>query len=123
MSILSGLSFTMIIDLLGTFAFAESGIRLASGQDIDWLGAYIIGLVTAIGGGTTRDLLLGVTPFWMENPQYFITTGVALLTTLLFRDKLFRWGNTLFLFDAIGLGLFTVIGISKSLDAGFPVWV
>ncbi len=123
MSILSGLSFTMIIDLLGTFAFAVSGIRLASGKDIDWFGAYIIGLVTAIGGGTTRDLLLDVTPFWMENPHYFITTGVALLATLLFRDKLFRWGNTLFLFDTIGLGLFTVIGISKSLDAGFPIWV
>src|SRR5690606_24224164 len=45
------------------------------------------------------------------------------LATLLFRDKLFRWGNTLFLFDTIGLGLFTVIGISKSLDAGFPIWV
>ena len=123
MSILSGLSFTMIIDLLGTFAFAVSGIRLASGKDIDWFGAYIIGLVTAIGGGTTRDLLLDVTPFWMENPHYFITTEVALLATLLFRDKLFRWGNTLFLFDTIGLGLFTVIGISKSLDAGFPIWV
>lgn len=117
------INFTTVIDLLGTFAFAISGIRLASGKQIDWFGAYIIGLVTAIGGGTTRDLLLDVTPFWMEDGKYFLTTGVALLATLLFKDKLFRWGNTLFLFDSIGLGLFTIVGISKSLEAGLPFWV
>jgi uncharacterized membrane protein YeiH len=117
------LNFTIVLDLLGTFAFAISGIRLASGKHIDWFGAYIIGLVTAIGGGTTRDLLLDVTPFWMLNGSYFITTGVALLATLLFKDKILRWANTLFLFDAIGLGLFTIVGISKSVEAGLPFWV
>lgn len=114
---------TTILDLIGTFAFAISGIRLASGKDIDWFGAYIVGLVTAIGGGTTRDLLLDVTPFWMLDSKYFITTAVALLVTLLFKNKLFRWGNTLFLFDAIGLGLFTIVGISTGLEAGLPFWV
>lgn len=114
---------TTILDLTGTFVFAISGIRLASGKQIDWFGAYIIGLVTAIGGGTARDLLLGVTPFWMLNGTYFLTTGVALLATLLLKDKIFRWRNTLFLFDAIGLGLFTIVGISKSLDAGLPFWI
>jgi len=53
---------------------------LASGKNIDWFGAYIIGLVTAIGGGTMRDLLLDVNPFWMHDAKYLITTGVALLT-------------------------------------------
>lgn len=115
--------FTNLLDLIGTFVFAISGIRLASRKQIDWFGAYIIGLVTAIGGGTARDLLLGITPFWMLDSKYFITTGVALLTTILFKDKLFKWGNTLFLFDAIGLGLFTIVGISKSIEAGFPFWV
>lgn len=114
---------TILLDLIGTFAFAISGLRLASGKKIDWFGAYIIGLVTAIGGGTTRDLLLGVQPFWMTNPMYFLTTGVALLSAILFKDKLFRWGSTLFMFDAIGLGLFTVVGISKSLAIGLPFWV
>jgi uncharacterized membrane protein YeiH len=123
MSIPIEFNFITVIDLLGTFAFAISGIRLASGKNIDWFGAYIIGLVTAIGGGTTRDLLLDVTPFWMQDAKYFITTGVALLAALLFKEKLFKWGNTLFLFDAIGLGLFTIIGIVKSLEAGFPFWV
>jgi len=87
------------------------------------LGAYIIGLATAIGGGTIRDLLLGVTPFWMLDSRYFITTGVALLATLVFKEKLFRWSNTLFLFDTIGLGLVTIVGITKSVDANFPFWV
>ncbi len=115
--------FITILDLIGTFAFAISGIRLASGKQIDWFGAYIIGLVTAIGGGTTRDLLLDVTPFWMLEGKYFLTTGVALLATLLFKNKIFQWGNTWFLFDTIGLGLFTIVGISKSLEAHFPFWV
>jgi uncharacterized membrane protein YeiH len=114
---------TILPDLIGTFVFAISGIRLASGKQIDWFGAYIIGLVTAIGGGTVRDLLLDVTPFWILDSRYFITTGVALLATLLFKDRLFKWKNTLFLFDAIGLGLFTTVGISKSIDANLPFWV
>ena len=114
---------TILIDLLGTFAFAISGIRLASGKQIDWFGAYIIGLVTAIGGGTLRDLLLDLTPFWILDPKYFVTTGVALVAALLFKDKLFKWGSTLFMFDTIGLGLFTIVGITKSIDAGLPIWV
>lgn len=117
------ISITSILDLLGTFAFAISGIRLASTKNFDWFGAYVVGLVTAIGGGTTRDLLLDVTPFWMEDPKYLVVTGIALLTVILFKSKPFRWDKTLFLFDAIGLGLFTVTGIDKSLELGFPIWV
>ena len=90
---------------------------------MDWFGAYVIGLVTAIGGGTMRDLLLDVSPFWILDSKYFLTTGVALLAALLFKDKLFKWGSTMFLFDTIGLGLFTIVGITKSIDAGLPYWV
>ena len=115
--------FTTLLHLAGTFAFAVSGIRLASRKEIDWFGAYLIGLTTAIGGGTVRDLLLDITPFWMQDIKYLLTTGVALIMTLLFKEKIFKWGNTLFLFDAIGLGLFTIIGISKSLDLNLPFWV
>ena len=117
------ISLIYFIEILGTFAFAISGIRLASGKQIDWFGAYIIGLITAVGGGTTRDLLLNTTPFWMLDSMYFITTAIALAATLLFKEKIFKWGEALFLFDAIGLGLFTIVGISKSLDAGLPFWV
>ena len=114
--------FIEILDLLGTFVFAVSGIRLAATKDMDWFGAYVIGLVTAIGGGTTRDLLLNVTPFWMEDPTYLIVTGVALLSIIILRSRLLKMGLTIFLFDAIGLGLFTVTGISKSLSLGLPMW-
>jgi uncharacterized membrane protein YeiH len=68
------LNFTTLLDLLGTLAFALSGIRMASKKQIDWFGAYIIGLVTAIGGGTIRDILLDVRPFWMIDAKYFLTT-------------------------------------------------
>lgn len=120
---LSAQDFTRILDLLGTFAFAVSGIRWAANKQFDWFGAYVIGLVTAIGGGTTRDLLLNAPPFWMQNASYLIVTGIALLSTIVFRTQLFRWGRALFLFDSIGLGLFTVVGIGKSLEAGLPFWV
>ena len=115
--------FITLIDHLGTFAFAISGIRNASEKNFDWFGAYIVGLVTAIGGGTTRDLLLQVTPFWMEQPSYLIVTAIALLSVILFSEKVLGFYKTLLLFDTIGLGLFVVVGLENSLNAGFPFWV
>jgi len=117
------MNFINLIDYAGTFAFAISGIRLASAKQFDWFGAYVVGLVTAIGGGTTRDLLLNVTPFWMLQSSYLIVTGLALLSVILFGKYIIRLNNTFFIFDAIGLGLFVVVGIERSLDAGFPFWV
>ena len=117
------MNFINIIDYLGTFAFAISGIRLASAKKFDWFGAYVVGLVTAIGGGTIRDVLLNVTPFWMLQPSYLIVTGFALLSVILFGKYLIRLNNTFFIFDAIGLGLFVVVGIEKSIAAHFPFWV
>ena len=122
MDYLLELNINRIFDFLGTFAFALSGIRLASAKQFDWFGAYVIGFVTAIGGGTVRDLLLDVTPFWMIDPAYLVLTGIALLASLLFKHQLFSFGKTLFLFDTIGLGLFTMVGLEKSLDAGLPFW-
>ncbi|MDD4994308.1 MAG: trimeric intracellular cation channel family protein [Paludibacter sp.] len=117
------MNFINLIDYAGTFAFAISGIRLASAKQFDWFGAYVVGLVTAIGGGTTRDLLLNVTPFWMLQPSYLIVTAFALLSVILLGKYLIRLNNTFFIFDAIGLGLFVVVGIEKSLAAHFPFWV
>lgn len=112
-----------LIDYLGTFAFAISGIRLSAAKHFDWFGAYVVGLVTAIGGGTTRDILLGVTPFWMQQPSYLIVTGIALVSVILFKRHLVKLENSFFIFDTIGLGLFVVVGIERTLDAHFPFWV
>ena len=64
------MNFITLLDYVGTFAFAISGIRLASAKHFDWFGAYVVGFVTAVGGGTLRDLLLGLPPFWMQNVSY-----------------------------------------------------
>ena len=117
------LNYINIIDYLGTFAFAISGIRIAATKRFDWFGAYVVGLVTAIGGGTTRDLLLGITPFWMTQPSYLIITGIALLFVIAFGKWIVRLNYTIFMFDAIGLGLFVVVGIDKTIAQGFPPWV
>ena len=101
-------TFVQILDFIGTFAFAISGIRLASAKRFDWFGAYVVGFVTAIGGGTIRDLLLDVTPGWMTDPIYLICTGLALLWVILFGKHLIHLHNTFFIFDSIGLALFTV---------------
>ena len=103
------IDFITIIDYIGTFAFAISGIRLASAKQFDWFGAYVVGLATAIGGGTIRDILLGVTPFWMTQPAYMIVTGLALVFVIVFGKYVIRLNNTFFIFDAIGLGLFAVV--------------
>lgn len=113
----------LVIEFLGTFAFAISGIRWAASKNFDWFGGYVVGLATAIGGGTIRDVMLGVTPFWMTNSIYLICTAVALLTVIVFKRLIVRFTNTWFLFDTLGLALFTVAGLQKTLYAGFPFWV
>ncbi len=115
-------SFVQILDFIGTLAFAISGIRLASAKRFDLFGAYVVGVTTAIGGGTMRDLLLSQPPFWMTNPFYLICSAIALLWVITFRKLLVRQNNTWFLFDTIGLALFTVTGIEKTIGAGFPFW-
>ncbi len=117
------MDFLTIIDYIGTFAFAISGIRLASAKQFDWFGAYVVGFVTAVGGGTIRDLLLDVTPFWMLQSSYLVVTAAALGFVILFGKYVIRLNNTFFIFDAIGLGLFAVVGIEKSITHGYPMWV
>ena len=112
----------VVIEFIGTFAFALSGVRLASAKQFDIFGAWIVGMATAIGGGTLRDFMLGVNPFWMTNGSYFICCALAVLGVMFFGKYLVRQNNTWFLFDTIGLALFTVTGIEKTVAAGFPFW-
>lgn len=115
--------FLFIIEVIGTFAFAISGIRLAAFRRFDWFGAYTVGLVTAIGGGTLRDLLLGINVFWMQTWIYVGVTGAALAVVIIFRKMLVSNNRMLFLFDTLGLALFVVIGIQKTLAVNYPMWV
>jgi uncharacterized membrane protein YeiH len=123
MELIENIQFVNIIEFLGTFAFAISGVRMASTKNFDLFGAFTIGFVTAIGGGTLRDSFIGVTPFWMLNPVYLWATLLALLFVLLFKNKVVRLQYTFFLFDSIGLGLFVVVGAEKTLAMGFAPWV
>lgn len=116
-------NFLFIIEFLGTFAFAISGIRMAASKHFDWFGAYVVGIVTAVGGGTIRDLLLQTTPFWMGDSIYIVCSAVALIVAIVFRKYLVKMENTLFIFDTIGLALFTIVGIEKSLAFDCPMWV
>lgn len=112
-----------IIDYLGTFAFALSGIRMASQKEFDLFGAFIVGAVTAVGGGTVRDVFLGVQPFWMTQPVYFAITLFALALYYFFHVRINRMAGTIFLFDTLGLAFFTVVGFQKTYEAGLPMWV
>ena len=112
-----------LIEFLGTFAFAISGIRHAAAKHFDWFGGYVCGIAVAIGGGTIRDVMLGATPFWMTNPIYMICTAIALCMVIAFSKYMERLQNAWFVFDTLGLALFTIAGIQKSLDYGQPFWV
>ena len=116
-------TFVEIIEFAGTIAFAISGIRLAAAKEFDWFGAVVVGFVTAIGGGTVRDLLLDVTPFWMLNPIYLICSVIGLVIVIIFSKRLVRLDTPFFIFDTIGLALFVVVGVEKTLLLDFPFWV
>ena len=116
------LTFVDIIDYLGTFAFAISGLRLASEKQFDLFGAFIVGLATAVGGGTIRDVMIGVSPFWMNQWIYLFIVLLAVLAFLFLHKFISEIAQTIFLFDTIGLGLFTIVGFQKTFDAGFPFY-
>lgn len=111
------------IEFVGTFAFAISGIRHAAAKNFDWFGGFVCGIAVAIGGGTIRDVMIGVTPFWMTSSIYIICTVLAQLFVIVFSKFLKRLDNTWFVFDTLGLALFTIAGIQKSLAYDFPFWV
>ncbi|MDR0743098.1 MAG: trimeric intracellular cation channel family protein, partial [Tannerella sp.] len=123
MEYISSVSFVKVIEFIGTIAFAISGVRLAAAKEFDWFGALVVGFVTAIGGGTVRDLLLDVTPFWMLNPIYLICSVTGLMIVIIFSKKLVRLDTPFFIFDTIGLALFVVVGIEKSIRLNYPFWV
>ena len=105
-----------IIDLLGVAAFAVSGAFAAMHKRLDIFGIFIIAFIASMGGGTLRDTLIGdVPPVWMYNLNYGLTVLVSVLIALLFTRYIDNFKRTLLLFDSVGLGFFTILGIEKGL--------
>lgn len=103
------------IDLLGTMFFAISGAMAAVRNNIDVFGAAFTGFVTAIGGGSLRDIFLNLRPVWVDDGNYLTAILVGVLIAVWLRSVLGKFARTLFLFDALGIGFFTVVGVQKSL--------
>lgn len=108
-----------LIDVLGTIAFAISGVFAAMHKKLDLFGVLIIAFVTAIGGGTIRDLMIGDLPVsWMKNINYTLIIIGTTVTVILFRSTIKNFHKTLLVFDSIGLGFFTILGVQKGLLFG-----
>ena len=116
-------SIQTIIEILGTLAFAISGIRHAAAKHFDWFGGFVCGFAVAIGGGTLRVVMLGLPPFWMTSPLYIVCTIVAQIFVISFSRMLKRLDNAWFFFDTLGLASFTITGIQKTIECGYPFWV
>ncbi|MGG5209747.1 trimeric intracellular cation channel family protein [Chryseobacterium sp. MIQD13] len=109
--------FNFAIEVLGTISFAMSGSFAAMQKRLDPFGVLIIAFVTSVGGGTVRDLLLDIPVFWMHD---LLTCALILGTSIfamVFKSIEKNFKVTLFIFDSFGLGLFTIIGVQKGLNA------
>jgi uncharacterized membrane protein YeiH len=108
-----------LLDIIGTMAFAMSGALTAMHKKLDPFGVFIIAFVTAVGGGTLRDIMIGRTPVgWMRDLNYVYVIVIGFILAILFRKKFDRLRTSLFLFDTIGLGVFTLIGLEKGINVG-----
>lgn len=119
-------NFTLFIEIAGTIAFALSGAFAAMEKKLDPFGVLIIAFATAVGGGTIRDMLLDVPVFWMHDMVVCTVIFIATILVMIFKsaESNFKktveskFKNTLFIFDSLGLGLFTIIGVQKGISAG-----
>lgn len=107
-----------LLDYIGTLVFAISGALAAMNKKFDPFGVLIIALVTSVGGGTLRDMMIGREPVgWMQDITYAYVILGGFGIAMFFRSRLVFFRRTMFLFDAIGLGLFTIIGVELGLNA------
>jgi uncharacterized membrane protein YeiH len=106
-----------ILDLIGTAAFAASGAWVGVRKHMDLFGVLVLGMVTAVGGGTLRDLLLGdIPPFSLKDETYMLVALGVSLAVFVNRARFIVFEKALLYFDAVGLGTFVVIGTTKALD-------
>jgi uncharacterized membrane protein YeiH len=113
------MDFIQSIAYIGTFVFAVSGALKARKHQMDIFGAALMAFVTAYGGGTLRDLLIGIRPLsWMNDYTALFLVGLALSFVFIFSKNTLKFQRIIFITDAIGLGFFTALGIHKSLLCG-----
>jgi uncharacterized membrane protein YeiH len=106
-------------ELAGTFFFAVSGVLATEDKDRNWFGVAFTGFVTAIGGGSLRDMLLGSYPLvWIGDINFLYAIIVGLIVSFAFFSKLAQLKRTMLLFDMVGIGLFTILGVEKALSLG-----
>jgi uncharacterized membrane protein YeiH len=114
------MDFILIIDLLGVVAFSISGVLTAMRKELDLFGILIIAFVTSVGGGTLRDVLIKADVTWLTNMTYVYAIIITSILAIIFRKKISYLRKSLFLFDTIGIGLYTVVGVEKAISAGLP---
>lgn len=108
-----------LIDILGTVAFSISGVFAAMQKRLDVFGVFIIAFITAIGGGTLRDIMIGDLPVsWMRTINYSLIILISAAVAILFNKTIRNFQKTLTVFDSLGLGFFTVLGLQKGIDFG-----
>jgi uncharacterized membrane protein YeiH len=108
-----------LLDYLGIFAFALSGALKGLRKQLDPFGVLVLALATAVGGGTIRDVVLGnIPPYWLSERNYVLLVIAATLIAVGMPRLLERTEGVILFFDAIGLGLYTVIGATKAMEKG-----
>lgn len=107
------------VELLGTFFFAISGALAIQDQHDDLFGAFFLGFVTAIGGGTLRDMMLGSYPLvWIGDIHFLYAILAGVLVAYFFFKPLMRLKRTFLFFDTLGISFFTILGVEKALSLG-----
>ncbi len=111
--------FILTLDILGTIAFSISGVLVAMSKRMDPFGVLIIAFVTAVGGGTLRDIMVGIEPVsWMRNMTFVYVIMASTVFAIIVRKRISYLRKSLFFFDTLGIGLYTVVGIETGLVAG-----
>lgn len=115
------MSLPYYIDMIGVLVFAISGALAAAGKKMyqDIFGVFFTGFISAIGGGTLRDVTLGVYPLaWVQNIDYLVFITLGVLLTVIFKKAILKLHKVIFFLDTIGIGVYTILGVQKSLQYG-----
>jgi uncharacterized membrane protein YeiH len=108
-----------VLILIATGVFAITGVLAAARQNMDVLSFVVIGVVTAIGGGTIRDLMLGIELFWLHDPAFIYVASGAAIATFFFEGRFRQTYRALLYLDALATAVFTILAIEKTLRLGF----